>query len=172
MSTETNTASTTTAQDGQQGTSTEQEPQQTAEGTTPPEGTEQEQEGQQEDGKAIPEAKKYRLRAQQAEAERDTLQTRLNAMLNVEATRVIESAAQKLHNPADLFEIGGVKLEDVLAEDGMIDQGKIGAAIADLHKTRAYLFKETGGGNSALLRAAGDRDRMPSAPSWKNALKR
>lgn len=168
MSNETNTAE----QADQQGTSAPQEPQQTTAGITPTEGTEQQQEGQQEDGKPIPEAKKYRLRAQEAEAERDTLKTRLNAMLNIEATRIIEAAPQKLHNPADLFEIGGVKLEDVLTEDGMIDQGKISAAIADLHKTRAYLFKETGGGNASLARAAGDRDRLPSAPSWKNALKR
>ncbi|MFA7511858.1 MAG: hypothetical protein WCZ29_15370 [Mycolicibacterium vanbaalenii] len=74
-----------------------------------------------ENADTVKEAKKYRQRAQAAEAERDTLRTRLESMQRNEVERL---AAEHLKDGTDLWR-DGAQLADLLDDDGNIDPDKI-----------------------------------------------
>ncbi|MGP4058886.1 hypothetical protein ACTWP6_29415 [Mycobacterium sp. 4D054] len=80
-----------------------------------------------ENSDTVKEAKKYRQRAQAAEAERDTLKTRLESLQRNEIERL---AAEHLKDGTDLWR-DGAQLADLLDDDGNIDPTKI----ADLTQT-------------------------------------
>ena len=68
------------------------------------------------------EARKYRKRAQEAEAERDALRTQLDTLRTSVAERM-----SGLTKPEALW-AAGVTLEDVLDDDGNVDETKVRAA--------------------------------------------
>lgn len=74
-----------------------------------------------ENSDTVKEAKKYRQRAQAAEAERDTLRARLETMQRNEIERL---AAEHLKDGTDLWR-DGAQLADLLDDDGNIDTDKI-----------------------------------------------
>jgi hypothetical protein len=61
------------------------------------------------------EAAKYRVRAREAEAARDTLAQRIKSLQTRELERI---AAKSLSNPADLLTLSGKSLKDFIGDDG------------------------------------------------------
>ncbi|MBD8057225.1 hypothetical protein ICV35_26675 [Rhodococcus ruber] len=70
------------------------------------------------------EAARYRHRAKEAEAARDTLAERLTGYERRDAERY----ADNLASPSDLW-AAGVQLDDLRAEDGTIDENLVRAAV-------------------------------------------
>lgn len=70
---------------------------------------------------AVKEARKYRRRAQTAEAERDALKTRLEVLQRGEVERLV---ADRLADPADVWR-DGATLDNLLDEDGNIDPRRV-----------------------------------------------
>lgn len=110
-------------------TNTTLEPAQTAEtdpkgtpapeGTDPPEGT----------GEGNREAATYRRKLRDTEAERDQLASAVTTYQRRDVEALVTSGdGPKLGVAADLW-VAGVKLEDLLAEDGTVDADKVSAAV-------------------------------------------
>ncbi|MCV7055506.1 hypothetical protein [Mycolicibacterium gilvum] len=70
---------------------------------------------------AVKEARKYRRRAQTAEAERDTLKARLEILQRGEVERLV---ADRLADPADVWR-DGATLDTLLDDDGNIDPKRV-----------------------------------------------
>ena len=84
------------------------------------------------------EAARYRTQLRATEADLASAQERINQMQQREAERV---AASDLANPADLFTLGGVTVEDLLNEDGEIDAERVAEIVAEVLGTRPGLKK-------------------------------
>lgn len=97
--------------------------------TQEPQGPAQEVPEADEAGKAGREAARYRTRLREAEAQRDTLAARVEAMQRAEVARL---AGARLSQGADVFDVGRVDLADLLDEDGAVDTTKVENAVADL----------------------------------------
>jgi hypothetical protein len=69
--------------------------------------------------------------------ERDTLRTQLEGAQRREAERI---AATGLAQPADLFDVAGVKLEDLVV-DGVVDQTRVTERVGELLKARPGLAR-------------------------------
>jgi hypothetical protein len=88
------------------------------------------------------EAARRRAQLRQVEAERDEIAARLE----VAHRQVVASMLQTdtnlpwLHNAADLFDIGGVAVADLLGEDGQINAERLTEALTTLNTERPYLF--------------------------------
>jgi len=85
----------------------------------------------------VAEAKKYRQRAQAAEAERDELRARLDTLQRAEVERI---AADTLADPADLWTTG-TTITDYLTEEGNIDNDKITTTITELVRAKPHWQK-------------------------------
>src|SRR5690625_1674384 len=123
-----------------QATETPQSAQETPEATTEPtkahQAAQEPQEhahgddsGQDTEGQAHPaaEAKRYRLRLRETEAERDNLAAQLEALRKAEAERI---AAAEVSNPAGLW-AAGTDVADLLTDDGAVDPQKVRQATRD-----------------------------------------
>jgi hypothetical protein len=84
------------------------------------------------------EAKKYRLRLRDTEAERDTLTARVSALQRSEVLRL---AGQHLTNAEDLLVHKGEDLTGYLTDDGTVDPAQVQATVAELIGERAYLAR-------------------------------
>jgi hypothetical protein len=82
------------------------------------------------------EAAKYRTQLRDTEAERDTLQARVEAM---QLHQVEHYAGQHLSDPTDLLALSGLELAELLTEDGFADPDKIRVAAAGVVATRPGL---------------------------------
>lgn len=93
-----------------------------------------------EEGKASnAEAARHRVRARQAEEERDLLAKRLEALQTAELHRI---AADRLADPTDLG-VFGVTLADVIDEEtGLVDQGRVDSVVGDLLEKRPRLARD------------------------------
>jgi hypothetical protein len=113
-------------------TSTENSPQiaEPAPGTGPgPEGTETAPEAGEGTSKDANEAKTYRLRLRDAEAERDKLAATVAAFQRRDIEALAASGdGKKLGAGSDLW-VAGIELKDLLAEDGTVDAAKVSAAV-------------------------------------------
>ncbi len=82
------------------------------------------------------EAAKYRVRAREAEQERDALTQRVEQL----QTREVERLASKhLSAPADLLTLGGVSLADLLDDNGDVDPEKVNAVATEVLGARPGL---------------------------------
>lgn len=79
-----------------------------------------------------------RAKLKDTEAERDALAGRVEAYQRAEVERI---AGGVLEQAADLFEVGGIALADVLTEDGEIDETEVLALTAALADSRPGLAK-------------------------------
>lgn len=114
-----------------------------------------------------------RAKLKEAEAARDTLTAKVEKLQRAEVERI---AGGVLEQAADLFEVGGITLADVLDEDGEVDEGAVAAALDQLASTRPGLVK------GARLPARGshvDWGHSRSGqviggegPTWRDALVR
>jgi len=129
--------------------------------------TETENEGRERPGKGN-EAARYRRQLRETETARDDLSARLTAFQRRDVERV---AADRLAVPADLFDLGGTQLADLLDEDGYPDAVKVGAAVDALLKTRPGLQPSKGWPKGAA--SGGERGSTPGTSSgWAGVLRR
>lgn len=95
-------------------------------------GDDQDNEDSPEDSKLLAESKKYRKRAQEAEASLADLEDRYRTVI----TSVAENQVQQRGLAPNALWAAGTKLEDLLDDDGRVDTSKIDAAA---HAARRYL---------------------------------
>ena len=115
-----------------------------------------------------------RERAAELETERDKLAGRVEALQRAEVERL---AAQVLAQAEDLFAVGGVKLEDVLDDEGNVDPDAVAAMAAALVDQRPGLSV-----NAEIKRGYADWGHSRTknndlhapggtgAPSWSDAF--
>jgi hypothetical protein len=84
--------------------------------------------GKPERGTAA-EAKKYRLKLREAEAERDKFRALVEQHTRADVERAVAEMPSTLADSADLWQ-AGVKLEDLLDDEHGIDAAKLDAAVA------------------------------------------
>ncbi|MBD3010302.1 hypothetical protein [Streptomyces sp. 5-10] len=115
------------------------------------------------------------MTAREAEAERDELRTKLDAFLRADAERI---AAEFLAVPADLFDVAGATLADVLDDDGRVSADKIKELADAAVKERPGLAAPGmtpglfGAYGPSLHGAQGATGAFAKpAPSWATALR-
>lgn len=86
-------------------------------------------------------AARYRRRLREAEAERDDLREQVVGLQIAEASRI---AADKLAVGGDLFEVGGVQINDVLDDNGRVDADLVMQFADDVLAARPGLAKQAG----------------------------
>lgn len=125
------------------------------------------------------EAATRRKELRTVEAERDGLKGTVSALQRQVAEQLVAGteALPYLHNPADLFDIGGVDVADLADESGGIDIDRLAAALSTLQERRPYLFGPRPSAGFLLFEAM-QRQGMPSpapatdtAGAWQKALK-
>ncbi len=122
-----------------------------------------------DDESANSEAAKYRRRLRETETARDTLASRVERLQHAEVARQV---ADRLAQPADLLAFG-VKLEDLLTEDGDVDDGLVETALFGLLDARPGLAKVTPRPIGPSSTGAGVRpSRAAATPSWSDVLRR
>lgn len=100
--------------------------------------------GESLDDEGIPEADRrasrqaaaYRRQLREVEAERDSVQARITALQRQQVERL---ASERLAVGADLFDIGGADLANLLNDDGDLDETAVTAALDELLKERPRL---------------------------------
>lgn len=92
------------------------------------------------DDRGSNEARKYRKRAQEAEAERDSLRERLSTMQRNEIQRM---AGDKLVDPTDLWATGAT-VDDYLDDDGNLDPDKLDTAIGVILEAKPHWRQKSG----------------------------
>lgn len=108
------------------------------------------------------EAAKYRRRLREAEAERDQLAERIEAMTRAEVERL--ATADSLR-PAALW-ASGVELADLVAEDGTVDGSKVSAAIGVAREQLGIAKPPVG----PVVKREGLSVGRPAKPSGKDAM--
>lgn len=109
----------------------------------------------------------YRKRARAAEVELTLARARVSEMNRAEAERL---AVQWMADASDLW-ASGVALDDVLGDDGLIDSGKIDAAVGDLLHRKPHLAKRGPVTPSASsVRGDGKPPGAQTAPSLEQAF--
>lgn len=111
------------------------------------------------------EAAKYRRRLREVEAERDQLKGTLDTMMRGQIEAVL---VDKLHRPADFFEVGEtVELADLLTDDGQVDTAKVDERLKAIAAERPYLLNKQETSTSGLppRGPAGDVEL-----TWKEAI--
>lgn len=83
-------------------------------------------------------AAKLRQRAQQAEADRDAATALVDALRRAEVARLV---AEKLAEPADLWEYGDLTPGDLVDDTGLVDPGTVSDAVDTLIEARPGLAK-------------------------------
>lgn len=86
------------------------------------------------------EARAYRKRAQEAEAERDSLRERLSTMQRNEIERM---AGDKLVDPTDLWATGAT-VNDYLDADGNLDPDKLNTSIGVILEAKPHWRQRSG----------------------------
>ncbi len=111
------------------------------------------------------EAAKYRTRLRAAEAQRDALAVRMEAMQRREVERL---ASKHLAQPGDLFEVGRVDLAAMLDETGDVSADAVHAAAESLVESRPGLAVARRGPSFD----GGARTAAKRAASWADVLSR
>lgn len=111
-----------------------------------------------------------RQRAQQAERERDELASRVERFARNDAQRI---AGELLTDPADLWH-GGVKLADVLDDDGDVDPEKVRAVARDVAAQHPHWARGTAAPPADQVTSDGKidhRQQIDAAGLFGGALK-
>lgn len=106
------------------------------------------------------EAKKYRLRLRDTEAQVSALQERVDRHDRAAVERL---AGERLNDASDIWLVHSI--DDFRAEDGSLDEEKVGAALDQLAQTRSHWLKRMGGFDGGVRRA------VQTPPSFGDALK-
>jgi hypothetical protein len=108
------------------------------------------------------EAAKYRRRLREAEAERDQLAERVEAMQRAEVERLVTADSLR---PAALW-ASGVELADLVADDGIVDAAKVAAAIGVARAQLGIAAPPVG----PVVKREGLGVGRPAKPSGKEAM--
>lgn len=113
------------------------------------------------------EAARYRRALRETEAERDTLNTRVESLQRAAAEQFMTG---KLDVPADLWRFG-IELADVLDDDGTVSPVKVTAAWETVLESRPMLRSKRMAGLPPVesLRPAGSSGAA-NRPQWKDAF--
>lgn len=119
------------------------------------------------DGEGAPDSeRKLRKRAQAAEAERDQLRARVDALTKRQVEQLVGS---RLHNASDLWI--STSVADLLDESGDVDPAKVEAAITELRAARPYLGPNAAAPASQVTFGAEKPDlEGAQPPSWQQVL--
>lgn len=112
------------------------------------------------------EAARYRTRLRAAEGERDLLSQRVERMQRREAERL---AGERLAAPADLFDVGGTALADLLTDDGDVDADRVTEAVQALLDARPGLHKDSKPAWPDM--GAGQRETSAPGKTWGSVLR-
>ncbi|MGW0006041.1 hypothetical protein ACWDT6_19655 [Nocardia grenadensis] len=122
-------------------------------------------EGEQQGGNQ--EAKKWRLKLRDTEAERDGLRDRVATYERAEVERLV---ADSLADPSDLW-VAGTELDALRGKDGSIDPGKVKAAVTELLEQRPHwkrAVKSAAHARNLKSGATSSDDARPT--SWQSAF--
>ncbi len=139
---------------------------------TPPERTEPPQaadEAAPDSSTGNAEAARYRRALRETETERDGLRGTVERLQRAEVLRLSEG---QLAQPDDLFDVGGVALADLLGDDGSVDSGRVGTALAGVLQARpglAYVPPRPTGPSAFGLGARPGVDA--GKPSWQDVVR-
>jgi hypothetical protein len=104
----------------------------------------------------------YRVARNEARAERDALQARIERMQRAEVERMAADAG--LAHASDVFTMSGNELADYLDDDGNVDPEKVAADVAAVLAERPGLRKNAPAVD--LSHGLGGSKPKASAPSW------
>lgn len=107
------------------------------------------------------EAAAHRVKAREAEAQRDALAGRLEGLQRAEAERV---SGEHLADPSDLWR--EVAVADLLSEDGELDSKRVREAAAGVARAHPHW------GPPRAPASGGAREGAPSGPSFADELRR
>ncbi|CAJ1578979.1 hypothetical protein [[Mycobacterium] wendilense] len=113
------------------------------------------------------EAKKYRLRAQAAEADRDTLRTQLTAMQRAEVERL---AGQRLADGADIWHDND-DLTELLDDSGNVDTDRVTERVAQILTARPHWQKPSSATESTSTVTSRDRITAGNNNTFADAFK-
>lgn len=108
---------------------------------------------------------RYRTERNEARAQVEQLQARVDALLTREVERL---AGARLAQGADLLTVGGVKLADVVDDNGDPDPGKVDAAVAALLRQRPRLARLDWPKDIAQGRVG---KGAPTTASWSDVIR-
>lgn len=135
---------------------------------TPPESTTETPEpGTPGDGEGAPDSeRKLRKRAQAAEAERDQLRARVDALTKRQVEQLVGT---RLHKASDLWI--GTNVTDLLDDNGDVDVSKLDAAVTALRAEKPYLGPNAAAPTAAVTFGAEKPDLGEAQPpSWQQLL--
>jgi hypothetical protein len=109
---------------------------------------------------------KFRRRAREAEAERDTLRGTVERLQRREVERL---AGEHLAEPGDVWTVGGAELAALLDDGGDVDPGAVRRAAEALVRSRPGLARP-GGARGGLPMGQGRRHSPASGASWREVI--
>lgn len=125
--------------------------------------------GDQDDEPAIAKVRKeaasYRRKLREAEAERDALRTRAEALERKEVERQVTDGVQALADGSDLW-AAGIALDDLRAEGGSLDPEKVTAAKEQVLEARPHWRRPIGSFDEGARQSV-----SPSRPDFAKALR-
>jgi hypothetical protein len=158
----------TSAQAAHQGSESHAEPFSSESGTDVP-GERQDGSDSQSGSKLHREAANYRIRAREAEQQRDALAQRVERMQRAEVERLAADAG--LSHASDVFMMSGNELADYLTEDGDVDAEKVAADVAAIVAERPGLRKRMPGYDPTQGYGGRPPKAAPAEPSFADLFK-
>ena len=123
-----------------------------------------------EGNSGVSEARKYRKRAQEAEAERDQLRGQVGALQTQLLDQYLAGHTKRLHKGEDFFQVSGVTIDDLITSEGTLDYAKIDQTLNEVESKRPYLFEKDHECMANGTLGMGKRERMGGGASWSDAL--
>lgn len=134
--------------------------------TEPDQPTSEPVEVEQEKGKGPgAEAARYRTQLRAAEAQRDALAARVDALHRASVERL---AGEHLAVAGDVWSVGGAELADLLDDGGDVDPTRVAALVTDLVAARPGLGRDAGPRRLDL--GQGRREAAAGGASWQGLL--
>ena len=116
------------------------------------------------------EAKKYRLKLREVEAERDALRTSLGAartgmVRELLSTRSFDNGKTQFNMAA--FDDAGLDIGDLFNEAGDLDHEKVSNVMNELKASKPYMFSEI---RNTVIRAGAEHDDLYKALGFEQAF--
>jgi hypothetical protein len=122
-----------------------------------------------EDESPNAEAARYRVRLREAEQEVGHLRGRIETMQRADVERQL---AGRVAQPADIFEIGGVDLADLLDDDGNVVPELVDTAVFGLLESRPGLaYQEPPAAGPSTFGMGKHRPTAEPGPSWGDVIR-
>lgn len=116
------------------------------------------------DERKPPREASYRVERNQAREERDALANQVRELQQRDAERL---ASKGLSQPADLFTLGGVELDDLLDDSGFVDADRVSEVVSEILGSRPGLRSADRAVDPSQSLGAGSRAEV----SWSDMLR-